>query len=412
MIHCFLETENIRFVQLSVIKHFSTLQWWTSRFVFFQSLISFDLHPGTGIHCIYNIHILCIYAVYIYIDTLYIYTILYICTYVYTCSNMCMSEFATEFVATWTQVNSWAEAILLPLQGVFMAQGRHLCGNPCECTAVNDMTSKEPASPKGNDMLDQFFRDGDGFRVYRVGYFHSENDANKKSWKKRDLSKRVLGEFFFLKVAVFQVVLVTVLFKGESLGSWTDDSWGNERLRTEKARQARIQFFQVKSGWISFSFKICFSSKDTENSHGIRWTSISALLSRLLLNGYHQQRSCISFGYDIPWICPRGRQSPPGLFRCIPCVFSFQTGLYQKQRHQSLPFNGTGATMPWLWCANTTQWGLSQNHVCLWTCWGTSTGGQRDSKYAKLGGIVLVGFFFGKLWFSTQHQDSIKTYKN
>ena len=69
----FLETEHIRFVQGSVIKHFSTLQWWTSRFVFFLSLISFDLHPGTGIHCIYIIHILCIYAVYIYIDTLYIY---------------------------------------------------------------------------------------------------------------------------------------------------------------------------------------------------------------------------------------------------------------------------------------------------------------------------------------------------
>ena len=53
-----------------------------------------------------------------------------------------------------------------------MAQGRHLCGNLCERTTVNDMTSKEPASPKANDMLDQFFRDGDGFRVYRVGYFH------------------------------------------------------------------------------------------------------------------------------------------------------------------------------------------------------------------------------------------------
>ena len=296
---------------------------------FFLSLISFDLHPGTGIHCIYNIHILCIYAVYIYIDTLYIYTIRYICTYVYTCSNMCMSEFATELVATWTQVNSWAEAILLPLQGVFMAQGRHLCGNPCERTAVNDMTSKEPASPKGNDMLDQFFRDGDGFRVYWVGCFHLRKWCKQKILKKKRPFKKGIGRvFFFLKVAVFQVVLVTVLFKGESLGSWTDDSWGNERLRTEKARQARIQFFQVKSGWISFSFKIFFSSKDTENSHGIRWTSISALLSRLLLNGYHQQRSCrwimhiiwIWYTSDLP---PR---TPVTTRTVIPCVLSFQMG--------------------------------------------------------------------------------------
>ena len=77
-----------------------------------------------------------------------------------------------------------------------MAQGRHLCGNPCEHTAVNDMTSKEPASPKGNDMLDQFFRDGDGFRVYRVGYFHSENDANKNP-ENRPFKKGIWRVFFF-----------------------------------------------------------------------------------------------------------------------------------------------------------------------------------------------------------------------
>ena len=201
--------------------------------------------------------------------------------------------------------------------------------------------------------------------------------------------------FFFWKSPFFRLFLWLFFLKGSLWeAEQTTLEAMNDFARKRQDRQG-FSFFQVKSGWISFSFKICFSSKDTENSHGIRWTSISAVLSRLLLNGYHQQRSCISFGYDIPWICPRGRQSPPGLFRCIPCVFSFQTGLYQKQRHQSLPFNGTGATMPWLWCANTTQWGLSQNHVCLWTCWGNSTGGQRDSKYAKLGGILLVGFFLG-----------------
>ena len=148
---------------------------------------------------------------------------------------------------------------------------------------------------------------------------------------------------------------MTVLLKGSP---WEAEQTTLEAMNAfARKRQDRqgFSFFRSKVGGFHSVLRFVVSSKDTENSNGIRRTSISAVLSRLLLNGYPQQRSCISFGYDIPWICPPGRQSPPGLFRCIPCVFSFQTGLYQKQRHQSLPFNGTGATMPWLWCANTTQ---------------------------------------------------------
>lgn len=41
----------------------------------------------------------------------------------------------------------------------------------------------------------------------------------KNPEKKETFQKGYWESFFFLKVAVFQVVLVTVLFKGESLGS-------------------------------------------------------------------------------------------------------------------------------------------------------------------------------------------------
>ena len=110
---------------------------------------------------------------------------------------------------------------------------------------------------------------------YTDRWYTSKNDASKNPENSFTFGKGY-REIIFLDVTIFQVVLVFPFWRkkiGESL--WgpprlnSGDSWGNERLRTEKARQARIQF-QVKVGGFHSVRTCCFSSKDTKNSKGTR----------------------------------------------------------------------------------------------------------------------------------------------
>lgn len=122
--------------------------------VCFFSCLSFLLIciPGPGYIVYYMIYIFCVsmlYILYIYTSILIHYTYIQFFTYVHMYIHVSYVAWVSlqQNSSRHEQPSTTAEAILLPLQGVFMAQGRHLCGNPCERTAVNDMSSKEPAFP-------------------------------------------------------------------------------------------------------------------------------------------------------------------------------------------------------------------------------------------------------------------------
>ena len=89
---------------------------------------------------------------------MYTYVYIYICIHIYECAWISLRQNSSRHQST------TAEAILLPLQGVFMAQGRHLCGNPWVCTPqwTTGRTCKfitKKTAFTGRICLDQIFRD-------------------------------------------------------------------------------------------------------------------------------------------------------------------------------------------------------------------------------------------------------------
>ena len=112
---------------IAVVCVWRQLQFWElDSFVryWFDSIYNIHICIFIYIHICTYIHIYYIY-IHIYIF-LFIYT--YICIHIYECTWVSLRQNSSRHHST------TAEAILLPLQGVFMAQGCHLCGNPWVCT--------------------------------------------------------------------------------------------------------------------------------------------------------------------------------------------------------------------------------------------------------------------------------------